>query len=85
METSLIDGDLSYRQHSSGHTPVPSWPTFITFASRYIHAPWRKYLNDTKAGRFRADGGFPSAQRAVANAFFAARFPLPIGFPDAGG
>jgi len=36
METALIDGDIAFRQHSSGHTDVPNWPTFITFASRYM-------------------------------------------------
>jgi hypothetical protein len=39
METPLIDGDVAFRQHSGGHTPGPNWPTFITFASRYIKAP----------------------------------------------
>jgi hypothetical protein len=39
METTLIDGDIAFRQHSAGHTPGPNWPTFITFASRYIQAP----------------------------------------------
>jgi len=39
IETPLIDGDLGFRQHSDGHTPGPNWPTFITFASRYLHAP----------------------------------------------
>jgi hypothetical protein len=39
METALIDGDVAFRQHSGGHTPGPNWPTFITFASRYLHAP----------------------------------------------
>ncbi len=39
IETPLIDGDLAFRQHSGGHTPVPNWPTFITFASRYLSAP----------------------------------------------
>ncbi len=39
METSLIEGDIAFRQHSGGHTPGPNWPTFITFASRYLHAP----------------------------------------------
>jgi hypothetical protein len=38
METALIDGDIAFRQHSGGHTPGPNWPTFITFASRYVHA-----------------------------------------------
>jgi len=36
METALIDGDVAFRQHSGGHTDVPNWPTFITFASRYL-------------------------------------------------
>ena len=36
IETPLIDGDLAYRQHTGGHTPGPNWPTFLTFASRYI-------------------------------------------------
>jgi hypothetical protein len=39
VETPLIDGDLAYRQHSGGHTPGPNWPTFLTFAGRYLHAP----------------------------------------------
>jgi peptidoglycan/xylan/chitin deacetylase (PgdA/CDA1 family) len=39
IETPLIDGDLAFRQHSGGHTPGPNWPTFITFASRYLHGP----------------------------------------------
>jgi hypothetical protein len=34
-----IGGDLAFRQHSEGHTPTPNWPTFIEFASRYLHAP----------------------------------------------
>ena len=36
IETPLIEGDVAFRQHSGGHTPTPNWPTFITFASRYI-------------------------------------------------
>lgn len=39
IETSLIDGDIAFRQHSGGHTAGPNWPTFLTFASRYIKAP----------------------------------------------
>jgi hypothetical protein len=39
METPLIDGDIAFRQHSGGHTPAPNWPTFITFASRYLQTP----------------------------------------------
>ncbi len=37
-ETPLIDGDVAFRQHSGGHTPGPNWPTFLTFASRYLKA-----------------------------------------------
>jgi hypothetical protein len=36
METGLMDGDVSFRQHSAGHTPGPNWPVFIQFAERYI-------------------------------------------------
>lgn len=39
IETALIDGDVAFRQHSGGHTPAPNWPTFITFASRYMQSP----------------------------------------------
>ncbi|MGI4751520.1 MAG: hypothetical protein ACRYFB_12875 [Janthinobacterium lividum] len=35
-ETALINGDLSFRQHSGGHTDVPNWPTFIEFAKKYF-------------------------------------------------
>lgn len=36
METALISGDIAFRQHSGGHTTGPNWPTFLTFASRYL-------------------------------------------------
>lgn len=39
IETPLIEGDVAYRQHAGGHWPGPNWPTFITFASRYLKAP----------------------------------------------
>jgi Tol biopolymer transport system component len=39
METALIDGDIAFRQHRYGHTTGPNWPTFLTFASRYIKTP----------------------------------------------
>jgi hypothetical protein len=35
IETTLIDGDVAFRQHSAGHTDAPNWPTFLTFAARY--------------------------------------------------
>jgi hypothetical protein len=39
IETPVIDGDIAYREHAGNHTPVPNWPTFLTFASRYLYAP----------------------------------------------
>ena len=36
IETGLMDGEVSFRQHSSGHTPGPNWPVFIEWASRYV-------------------------------------------------
>jgi hypothetical protein len=41
IETGLMDGDIAFRQHSSGHTPAPNWPTFIAFAERCFKAPGR--------------------------------------------
>ena len=37
--TTLISGDLGFRQHPGGHTALPNWPTFIEFASRYLPTP----------------------------------------------
>lgn len=39
LETTLTDGDVAFRQHSGGHTPGPNWPTFLTFADRYLNQP----------------------------------------------
>jgi hypothetical protein len=36
VETPLTEGDIAFRQHSGGHTPVPNWPSFIKFAGRYF-------------------------------------------------
>lgn len=38
VEVGLVDGEIGYRQHNSGHTDAPNWPTFLAFASRYMHA-----------------------------------------------
>jgi hypothetical protein len=34
--TSLVAGDLAFRQHEGGHTDAPNWPAFLQFASRYL-------------------------------------------------
>lgn len=31
-----VGGDIGFRQHTGGHTTEPTWPTFLTFASRYL-------------------------------------------------
>jgi hypothetical protein len=36
VETGLMDGDVTFRQHSGGHTAGPNWPYFIDFAKRYL-------------------------------------------------
>ena len=37
QETSLINGDIAFRQHAGGHTVIPNWPYFIQFADRYFN------------------------------------------------
>ena len=39
IETSLVEGEVAFRQHSGGHTDAPNWPIFLSFASRYIKGP----------------------------------------------
>ena len=36
VETGLMSGEISFRQHNSGHTPGPNWPVFLEFAARYF-------------------------------------------------
>jgi hypothetical protein len=36
VEQPLIDGELAWRQHKGGHTTGPNWPTFLSWADRYI-------------------------------------------------
>ena len=38
IDTALVAGDVGFRQHTGGHTDAPTWPTFLTFAERYIKA-----------------------------------------------
>ena len=36
QETTLMDGEIAFRQHAGGHTLGPNWPVFIRFAERYF-------------------------------------------------
>jgi peptidoglycan/xylan/chitin deacetylase (PgdA/CDA1 family) len=67
IETALIDGDIAFRQHSGGHTTGPNWPTFLTFASRYIKRPGVREI--------------PGSAREVALTFddLPVHGPLPVG------
>ncbi|MBU6299737.1 MAG: acetylxylan esterase [Alphaproteobacteria bacterium] len=38
MGTTLISGDVGFRQHHYGHTQAPNWPVFLKFARKYLHA-----------------------------------------------
>lgn len=38
-DTAYIEGDIGYRVHDGGHTPIPDWPAFIEFARRYLNGP----------------------------------------------
>src|SRR3569833_713523 len=37
INTAFIDGTVGWRRQIEGHTPVPNWPTFATFAARYLN------------------------------------------------
>ncbi len=37
VNTSLLDGQLAWRQHDGGHTDGPNWKYFIPWASKFIH------------------------------------------------
>jgi len=39
INTALTNGALAWRQHDGGHTDAPNWPTFLSWADRYIHGP----------------------------------------------
>ena len=36
QETTIIDGEIAFRQHAGGHAVGPNWPVFIKFAERYF-------------------------------------------------
>jgi peptidoglycan/xylan/chitin deacetylase (PgdA/CDA1 family) len=76
IETALIDGDIAFRQHSGGHTPAPNWPTFLSFASRYIKGPPVRATPTVET-----DSHAPAATLLVALTFddLPAHGPLPPG------
>ena len=36
VETGFLEGELSFRQHAGGHTPLPNWPYFLQMANKYF-------------------------------------------------
>ena len=41
IETGIMGGDLTFRQHRAGHTPNPNWPVFLEFAAREFKSAGR--------------------------------------------
>ncbi len=44
VNTSLLDGELAWRQHDAGHTDAPNWKYFIPWADRFFNhrpVPWQ--------------------------------------------
>jgi hypothetical protein len=39
IDTPLLDSDMGFYQHTSGHTAAPAWPVFVKFAAKYWDAP----------------------------------------------
>lgn len=37
FDIALIEGTVGWRRQKEGHTPVPNWPSFMMFASRYLN------------------------------------------------
>lgn len=36
INSALLDGELAWRQHDGGHTDGPNWPTFLSWADKYL-------------------------------------------------
>jgi lysophospholipase L1-like esterase len=54
--STLIGGELAWRQHSGGHTNVPNFPAFFDWAGRYISSPGLlKPTNGRRAATIPAD------------------------------
>jgi WD40-like Beta Propeller Repeat len=60
IETALIDGDIAFRQHRAGHTTGPNWPTFLTFASRYLKTAQSGPVQTAALGLFEAQSDIGS-------------------------
>jgi len=77
VETALIEGDLAFREHSGGHTSGPNWPTFLTFAGRYLKGP--PVLGATISSASTATGSDTVPQVALTFDDLPAHGPLPDG------
>jgi len=51
IETPLVEGEIAFRQHTGGHTAGPNWPTFLTYAGRYMKAAGAGGLEATSQKR----------------------------------
>jgi hypothetical protein len=37
FDVAFMEGTVGWRRQKEGHTPVPNWPSFMQFASRYLN------------------------------------------------
>ena len=37
VNTSILDGELAWRQHDGGHTDAPNWKYFLPWADKFLH------------------------------------------------
>jgi len=64
-ETALVDGEVAFRQHAGGHTTGPNWPTFVTWASRYVKAPDRQRTPSAVQPMARTDANSKTAHEQL--------------------
>jgi hypothetical protein len=38
-DKAYLDGEIGFRMHDGGHTPIPDWPAFIEFARQHLNEP----------------------------------------------
>ncbi|MET0536111.1 MAG: cadherin repeat domain-containing protein [Steroidobacter sp.] len=67
FNVAFIDGTVGWRRQIEGHVSTPNWPTFATFAARYLNdsrptiAPWQRFkLGESQANTL----GFVAAEDA---------------------
>jgi hypothetical protein len=63
FNVAFIEGTVGWRRQIEGHTPVPNWPSFMVFASRYLNDN-RPVIESGQS--FAIDGGQKSVLGTIA-------------------